>query len=139
MNKTLQWTLGLSAVLIALAIVFSIVMPFIAPQLGWNNGYGYGMMGPGHMFGGRGMMGGFGMPFFGFGMILWPVLFVGLIVLASSGWCGPSPHPARTPCHKPRAPTAASPCRLRGKPARTAARNSNGERPVRSAKPDRSF
>ncbi len=27
------------------------------------------------------MMGGFGMPFFGFGMILWPLLFIGLIVL----------------------------------------------------------
>ena len=81
MNKTLQWTLGVSAILIALAVVFSIVWPFIAPGLGWNNPYGYGMMGPGHMFGGGSMMGGFGMPFFGFGMILGPLLFVGLVVL----------------------------------------------------------
>ncbi|MEK6574587.1 MAG: hypothetical protein AABZ58_09785 [Chloroflexota bacterium] len=80
MNKTLQWTVGISAVLIALAVVFSTVMPFIAPQLGWGNTYGYF---PGGMMGGfrGGMMGGFGLPFFGFGMILWPVLFVGLIVL----------------------------------------------------------
>jgi hypothetical protein len=81
MNKTLQWTLGISAVLIALAVVFSTVLPFIAPQLGWTGGYGYGMTGPGHMFGGGSMMGGFGMPFFGFGMLLWPLLFIGLIVL----------------------------------------------------------
>ena len=27
------------------------------------------------------MMGGFGMPFFGIGMFLWPLLFIGLIVL----------------------------------------------------------
>ncbi len=107
MNKTLQWTLGLSAVLIALAIVFSTVMPFIAPQLGWSNGYG--MMGPGHMFGGRGMMGGFGMPFFGFGMILWPLLFVGLIVLGivwlartvSTPGAHAVPQAACTHCGKP--------------------------------------
>ena len=54
MSKGLQWTIGISVVLIVLAIVFSTVYPFFAPQSAWN---GYGMMGPGHMFGGRGMMG----------------------------------------------------------------------------------
>ncbi len=78
MSKGLQWIIGISVVLIVLAFVFSTVYPFFAPQSAWN---GYGMMGPGHMFGGRGMMGGFGMPFFGLGMLVVPLLFVGLVVL----------------------------------------------------------
>ena len=80
MSKTLQWTLGLCAVLITLAIVFSMVYPFFAPQSA-QGGHDYGMMGPGHMWGGRHMLGGFGMPFFGFGMLLGPLFFFGLIAL----------------------------------------------------------
>ncbi|MBM4423251.1 MAG: zinc ribbon domain-containing protein [Chloroflexi bacterium] len=87
MSKPLQWVLGICAVLIVLSIVASNILPFFAPQLGLNN-YGYGMMGPGHMaggghmFGGRSMMGSFGgMSFFGFGMLLWPILWLALIAL----------------------------------------------------------
>lgn len=76
MNKTLQWTIGISVILIVLAMVFSTVAPYIFSNVGGD--YGYGMMG------GRGMMGGYGgfgfMPFGGF-MFLGPLLFVGLIVL----------------------------------------------------------
>ena len=81
MSKALQWVIGIGVVLIVAAIIFSTVWPFFAPRLGWTGDFGYGMMGPGHMFGGRGMMGGFGMPFLGIGMFLWPLLFIGLIVL----------------------------------------------------------
>ena len=74
MSKTLQWIIGIAVVLIVASIIFSTVMPFFFPRTG-----GYGMMGPG-MMGGFGM----GMPFFGFGMItmlLWPALFIGLIII----------------------------------------------------------
>ncbi len=74
MNKGLQWTLGLSAVLVALALVAAIILPFFFPQTGWD---GYGMMGPGYTNGGGSMMGGLGM--FSVGMILVPLLVVGLI------------------------------------------------------------
>lgn len=69
MNKTLQWTIGISVILIVLAMVFSTVAPYLFPNA--LGGYGgYGMMG-----------GGFGfMPFGGF-MFLGPLLFLGLIVL----------------------------------------------------------
>jgi len=80
MSKVLQWIIGISVVLIVVTVIFSTVWPFFAPRTGLGGGYGYGMMGPGHM-GGGGMMGGFGMPFFGIGMFLWPLLFIGLIVL----------------------------------------------------------
>jgi hypothetical protein len=83
MSKGLQWTIGISVVLIVVAIISSIAFPFFAQRLGWTGGYGYGMMGPGHMFGGGPMMGGFGMPFFGIFMFLAPLLFVGLIVLGA--------------------------------------------------------
>lgn len=77
MNKGLQWTIGISVILIVLAMVFSTIAPYIFPNLAGGYG-GYGMMG------GRGMMGGYGgfgfMPFGGF-MFLGPILFIGLIVL----------------------------------------------------------
>ena len=109
MSKGLQWTLGISAVLLVAALVFSSVFPFFAPRLGWNN-YGYGMMGPGHMFGG-GMMGGFGMPFFGLGMLVWPLLFIGLIVLGVV-WLART---VATP-GAPQMPFASVPCAHCGKP-----------------------
>lgn len=80
MSKTLQWILGISILLVNAAVVFSLVGLFFAPQLGWNNAYGPMTMGPGHMDGGRGMMG-FGFPLMGIGMFWFPLLFVGLIVL----------------------------------------------------------
>lgn len=99
MSKGLQWTIGISVVLIVLAFVFSTVYPLFAPQTAWN---GYGMMGPGHMFGGRGMMGGFGMPFFGLGMLVVPLLFVGLVVLGVvwlvKNVAAPQPSAATTAC-----------------------------------------
>ena len=76
MNKALQWTIGIGVILIVASIIFSTVYPFFAPNAGWD--YGYGMMGGRHMWGG-GMMGGFG--FMGITMLLWPLLFIGLIVL----------------------------------------------------------
>lgn len=80
MHRALQWILGVSAVLVALAVIASIVLPFFFPQTGW--GAGQGMMGPNHMFGGGSMMGGFGtMGLFGLGMLVVPLLFVGLVVL----------------------------------------------------------
>src|SRR5512134_2805208 len=88
MNKALQWILGLCAVAITLALVFSIVFPLVAPQLGWAGGDVGWTMGRGHMFGGGPMMpgfgvrsAGFGMPFFGLGMLAGPLLFAGLLVL----------------------------------------------------------
>lgn len=76
MSKGLQWVLGLSAVLIALAIVASFILPFFFPQAGWQG------MGPNHMYGGGPMMGWFGMmPFFGLGMLLVPLLVIGAIVV----------------------------------------------------------
>jgi hypothetical protein len=84
-------------------MIVSTVMPFIAPRLGWSSGYGRDMIGGGHMFGG-GMMGGFGMPFFGFGMFLWPLLIIGLIVFGVS-WLArsnaPQPQAACSHCGKP--------------------------------------
>jgi hypothetical protein len=85
MSKALQWVLGVSAVVLTLAIVASLVVPFFLPQAavaGWR-----GMGGPGHMFGSGPMMGGFGRSvmggwaMFGLGRLLWPLLMVGLIVL----------------------------------------------------------
>jgi len=84
MSKSLQWTLGIGALLVVAAVIFSTVWPFFAPRSGWG---GYGMMGPGQMMGGAGMMGGggmmggFGIPLFGFGMLLVPLLFIGLVVV----------------------------------------------------------
>jgi len=83
MSKALQWVIGIAVVLLVAAVVFSTVWPLVAARAGLDGGYGYGMMGPGHMFGGRHMLGGFGMPFFGFGMVLWPLLFIGLIALGA--------------------------------------------------------
>ena len=110
MSKALQWTLGIGAVLIVAAIVFSTVWPFFAPRTGWSGGYGYGMMGPGHMWGG-GMMGGFGMPFFGIGMLLWPLLFIGLIVVGVVWLVRSVATPGAT-----QPPAATTPCAHCGKP-----------------------
>jgi hypothetical protein len=59
----LQWVVGISVVVVALAIVLTLVVPWIACWFGWGNGYA--MMGPNGMMGaygstsGRaGMMGG---------------------------------------------------------------------------------
>ena len=117
MSKALQWVIGIGVVLIVAAIIFSTVWPFFAPRLGWTGNFGYGMMGPGHMFGGRGMMGGFGMPFFGIGMFLWPLLFIGLIVLGVVWLVRSVARPAvpQAPAApQPPAPTAA--CAHCGKP-----------------------
>jgi hypothetical protein len=82
MSKALQWVIGIGVVLVAAAVIFSTVWPLFMPRSSWTS---YGMMGPGHMLGGGGMMGGFGMPLFGLGMLLWPLLVLGLVV-AGAVW-----------------------------------------------------
>jgi hypothetical protein len=74
MNKSLQWVIGLGVVVTAAAVVFATLWPLFAAGAGWT---GTGMIGPGHM------MGGWGMPFFGMGMMLWPLPIVGLVVLGA--------------------------------------------------------
>lgn len=51
MNKTLQWIIGISVIVVTLTFVFSTIWPFVAPNVGWAGYNGYGMMG------GAGMMG----------------------------------------------------------------------------------
>ena len=80
MSKSLQWIIGLGVVVVVAAVVFATLWPLFAAGAGWT---GTGMMGPGHMMDGGGMMGGWGMPFFGMGMMLWPLLIVGLAVLGA--------------------------------------------------------
>jgi hypothetical protein len=74
MSKPLQWIVGLGVVVIVAAVVVSTLWPLFAAGAGWT---GTGMMG-------GGMMGGWGMPFFGLGMMLWPLLIVGLAVLGTA-------------------------------------------------------
>jgi hypothetical protein len=78
MSKPLQWIVGVAVVVIVAAVVISTLWPLFAAGAGWT---GAGMMGSGHMMAGGGhMTGGFGMPFLGLGMMLWPLLIVGLVV-----------------------------------------------------------
>lgn len=98
MSKPLQWIVGVGVVVIVAAMVVSTLWPLFAAGAGWT---GIGMMRPGHMMGGGGMMGGWGMPFFGLGMMLWPLLIVGLAVLGSV-WLVRNLKPPVTPS----APTA---------------------------------
>ncbi len=74
MSKPRQWIIGLGVVVIVAAVGVSALWPLFAAGAGWT---GTGMMGPGHM------MGGWGMPFFGLGMMLWPLLIVGLVVIGT--------------------------------------------------------
>ncbi len=66
MSRTLQWVVGISVVVVALAIVFAVAVPWISSWFGWGSGYGmmgpYDMMGGGYATtgGGYGMMGGYG-------------------------------------------------------------------------------
>ena len=69
MNKTLQWIIGGSIILITVLIIFSMIWPLFVPNTGWA---GYGMMGPG-------MMGGWG--FGPFGLIFMWLMPVGFVVL----------------------------------------------------------
>jgi len=74
MSRGLQWVLGISAVLVAFAVAFAVLAPWILPL---DAGYGTGMMGgygPGTSYGsgmmGGGMMGGYGRSG-GYGMMPW--------------------------------------------------------------------
>ncbi len=80
MSKSLQWVLGVCAVVVALAILLAVVGPWILPWSfvgrygsGMMGGYGQGMMGgygPGTTGGyGPGMMGGYGQSGYGPGMM----------------------------------------------------------------------
>lgn len=107
MNKVFQWILGVCAVLITLAVIASSILPFFFPQTGWQ-----GMMGPNHMYGGGPMLGGLGMmSFFGIGMWLVPLLFVGLIVVGVV-WLVKSVAPPAAP----QSPAASALCANCGKP-----------------------
>ncbi len=110
MNKSLQWVVGLGVVVIVAAVVFATLGPLVAAGAGWT---GTGMMGPGLMMDGGGMMGGWGMPFFGMGMMLWPLLIVGLAVLGAV-WLVQN---LKSPVAPPAPPTGAGPaCAHCGKP-----------------------
>ncbi len=106
MSKALQWIIGICAVLLVLAIVFSTVAPFFLPGQAYTgvNGYGYGMMGRGHMFGGGNMMGFGG---FGIGMLFFPLLLLGLTVLGIV-WLVRAVSAPRSAA--PLAPAATAPC-----------------------------
>ncbi len=75
MSRGLQWILGICAVVVALAVLFALIGPWVLPQTfgrvsgtGMMGGYGQGMMGGGGMGGyGRGSASGQGI--FGGGMI----------------------------------------------------------------------
>jgi hypothetical protein len=67
MSKTLQWVIGISVVVVSLAIVFAVVVPWVSSWFGW--GTGYGMMGSGYDAGSYGMMGGRSMMGGGYGMM----------------------------------------------------------------------
>ena len=110
MSKGLQWILGISAVLIVVAVIASIVLPFFFPRTAW--GGWQGMMGPNHMFGGGPMMGGFGtMGLFGLGMLGVPLLFVGLLVLGVVWLVRSAAAPAA-----PQPPVASALCANCGRP-----------------------
>jgi hypothetical protein len=84
MNKSLQWVIGIGVVVIVAAVIFSTLWPLFAARAGWN---GFGMMGPGHMpdreMMSGGMMGSWGMPLVAMGMMLWPLLIVGLVAFGT--------------------------------------------------------
>jgi hypothetical protein len=124
MSRLLQWVLGICAVLVTAALIFSAALPLFAPRLGlagdgWTMGpgrmFGRGWAGPGHMFGG--MTGGFGLPFFGFGGFFGPLLFLGLLALGVfllvRGASRPAPGQPPAPSQ---APVAATPCANCGRP-----------------------
>ena len=121
MSKALQWIIGICFGLVALAIIASLVVPLIFGGYGvMAAGRGiqrFGFGGPGHMFmyGGRSMMGNYGVPFLGLGMLIGPLVIIGLVVLAvvllirrspapSAQMAAPvapaavAPAPATTPC-----------------------------------------
>jgi hypothetical protein len=127
MSKGLQWLIGIGVVLVVIAMVFATIAPFVLPRLGlaiggatpqFGVGREFGFGGPGHMFGGRSMMGGLRMPFFGFGMLIGPLVVIGLIVLAVALFTRRSPAPAATLPAAP-APVAPAPAPAAFAPATT--------------------
>jgi hypothetical protein len=118
MSKGLQWLIGIGVVLVVAAMLFSIVAPFVLPRVGlampgigpgFGGGREFGFWGPGHMFGGRGMMGGLRLPFLCL-RIIGPLAAIGLIVLAVALLMRKSPAPvAAAPIQAPAAPVAPAP------------------------------
>lgn len=101
MSKSLQWIIGAGVVLITAVVVISAILPLLAAGLGWTGGYGMMGAGQAHMpmmgqAGAYGMLGGFGMPFMGIGMFLWPLALVGLSVLGVV-WVARTVQTPRTP------------------------------------------
>jgi len=106
MSKSLQWLIGIGVVLVAAALVFSSVASIFLPRAG---AFGMPMFGgpfgrtmprlpfmPGFMFGAGRL--GMRLPFmglFGLATCLWPLLLIGLIMLAISLFSRrPAPLPA---------------------------------------------
>lgn len=117
MSRALQWILGLCAVLLVAALVFSVVAPYFLPARavtaygGMMGPGGWGMMGPGHMFGGIGLRA----PFFGLmglGMLAVPLLLIGLVVLGLAALLRRD----RPVTPLPPAPAATVPCAHCGQP-----------------------
>ena len=114
MSRALQWLIGICFVLVTAAIIFSLVAPFVLPRVGLalagngpQIGRGFGFYGPGYMFGGR-MMGGLRLPFMGLGMLIGPLIIVGLIVLVVALFTRRSPAPA-APAQAAAMPAPAAP------------------------------
>jgi hypothetical protein len=103
-------------VLVVAAMIFSLVAPFFMPRLGDGRNFGY--WGPGHMFAGRGMWGGPGMLFMGFGRLIGPLAVIGLIVLVVVVvLTRRSPAPVPPPPAAPAQPApATTPCTHCGQP-----------------------
>lgn len=74
MSNTVKWTIG---IIIGLVVLFA--LPFVWQAI--SPGYGYGMMGYGHMP----MMGNYGFGFMPFGMLFMWLIPLGLVVLLGLG------------------------------------------------------
>ncbi len=118
MSKFFQWIIGISVVVLVLAIAANLLAPLFVPSLRGTATMPHASMmeSGGHMMmdGGRGGMTpalapgasvgrGFGLPFFNFGRLLFPVLFIGAIVWGVT-WLVRAVRPA------PQAPIATTPC-----------------------------
>lgn len=125
MSKGLQWVIGICLVLAIGVLIFSVVAPFFLPRVavtmpgnmpGQYYWRGFGFGGPGHMFGGRGMMGGFGFPFLRAGFLIGPLLIIGLLVLGAVWLTRRRSAPVPTPTPAAPAPAATTPCAHCGQP-----------------------
>jgi hypothetical protein len=87
MSRTLQWVIGISVVVVSLALVFVLIVPMMLSWIG--RGTGFGMMSPysSGAYRGNGMMGGYGM-MGGRGMTQAPAPWAGVGGGMMGGWSG---------------------------------------------------